>query len=129
MNHLILIIDDSATIRKVLQTILQREGYSGMSFPDGIAALHWLAEHPDVVPALVFLDVYLPKMDGYEWARRIKALPRYKNTTIVCLSRCNGVIDKLKARLAGAVGSLEKPFITQTILTTVQTYLPTTVPR
>jgi CheY-like chemotaxis protein len=122
VNNLILILDDSPTIRTIIQMTLQSNGYSGISFADGTHALRWLNHHADMQPGLIFLDVNMPRIDGYEWARRVKSQPRFHNTAIVLMS--SGATDRIKPRMAGITDYLAKPFTTQTILTTVKTYLP-----
>jgi twitching motility two-component system response regulator PilG len=120
----VMVVDDSATIRKILETCLRRQGYSVDSFPDGVEALRWLVESQHAVPDLIILDVTLPKMDGYEVARRLKAKPYLGNTVIIMLTHHDGVIDKLKGRLAGANDYLTKPFKTEELLSVIESHLP-----
>jgi twitching motility two-component system response regulator PilG len=129
MNKLIMVIDDSTTVRNIIATTLQREGYDVVSFPDGVEAMRRIAQPHARTPDLVFLDITLPKMDGYEVARRLKSIPRFSNTVIVMLSRHDGVINRLKARLAGAKGYLSKPLKTQEILAAVQAHVGAPVPH
>lgn len=122
-SRFILVIDDSATVRMILETILRREGFVVQSFPDGVEAMKWLVSPHGRVPDLIFLDIELPKMDGYEVARRLKKKPPFSTATIIFLSRHHGTLDRLKGRLVGANDSIAKPFETQMILTTVKSYL------
>jgi twitching motility two-component system response regulator PilG len=122
VNTFIMVIDDSPTIRKIIEITLQQEGYSGISFADGISALKWLNEHPDMQPALVFLDVQMPGLDGHAWAHHIKSKPRFHNTIIVMMS--GDAVKSAKTSLTGVTNYLAKPFTTQAILTTVRTYIP-----
>ncbi len=119
----ILVIDDSAVVRRITETALRRAGYETRSFQDGIDAMKWLAEPGSKTPDLIFVDIGLPKMDGYEVIRTFKARPRFVDTTCVILSRRDGMVDKLKGRLAGAKAYMTKPFTTQTLLMTVQTHI------
>ncbi|GCE10833.1 response regulator [Tengunoibacter tsumagoiensis] len=123
MRKLVMVIDDSATVRKIVETCLGREGFEVQGFTDGIEAMKWLAEPQARVPDLVVLDIGLPKMDGYEVARRLKSKPQFNNTVIVMLSRRDGVIDRLKGRLAGAKDYLTKPFKTQDIIAVIESHL------
>lgn len=124
MNKLVMVIDDSPTVRKIVEVSLKREGFSVVAFADGIEALRALTTRQlDRIPDLIFLDIDLPKMNGYEIARYLKSKPAWNNTIIVILSRHNGVVDRLKARLAGAQTYLTKPFTTQTILDVVHNNL------
>jgi twitching motility two-component system response regulator PilG len=129
MNKLIMVIDDSETVRKIIITCLGREGFSIVGFPDGVEAICWLSQPNARIPELVILDIGLPKLDGYEVARRLKSKPQFKNTIIVLLSRRNGVIDRLKGRLAGAKEYISKPFKTQDIISVVESYLGVPAPN
>ncbi len=122
-NPLILVIDDSQTVRKILEVCLSREGFRVKSFPDGVEAMRWIIEDRSHTPDLIWLDIGLPKMDGYEVARHMKSKPRFNNTIIVMLSRRDGMIDRLKGKLAGAKAYLYKPFTTQDIIKVTQFYL------
>lgn len=123
MSKLVMVIDDSNTVRKIIETCLGREGFEVKGFSDGVDAIRWLAEPDARVPDLVVLDIGLPKMDGYEIARRLKTKPQFSNTIIVMLSRRDGVIDRLKGRLAGAREYITKPFKTQEIVSLIESYL------
>jgi twitching motility two-component system response regulator PilG len=123
MSKLIMVIDDSTTVRKIIETCLGRQGFQVLGFPDGIEAMRWLMEPTSRVPDLVLLDIGLPKMDGYEVARRLKIKPQFSSTVIVMLSRRDGMIDRLKGRLAGAKDYITKPFKTQDLITITESYL------
>ena len=119
----ILVIDDSPTIRKIIEIALCREGYEVMSFHDGIDAMRWLATQGARTPDLVLVDIGLPKMDGYEVIQRFKANQRFANTNYVILSQRDRVVDKLKGTLAGANAFITKPFTIQALLAVVRTYV------
>ena len=123
MSKLVMVIDDSTTIRKIIETCLGRQGFQVVGFPDGVEAMRWLMEPTSRVPDLVLLDIGLPKMDGYEVARRLKIKPQFSNTVIIMLSRRDGMIDRLKGRLAGAKDYITKPFKTQDIISVIESYL------
>ncbi len=124
MRKFVMVIDDSPTVRKIIETCLRREDFDVRSFTDGVEAMRWLTNDPESrVPDLVLLDIGLPKMDGYEVARRFKTKPQFNHTVIVMLSRRDGVIDRLKGRLAGAKEYITKPFKTQEIVTIIQDQL------
>jgi len=123
MSKLVMVIDDSATVCKIIETCLRREGFEVKTFNDGVEAVRWLTEPQSPIPDLVLLDIELPKMDGYEVARRLKTKQRFHDTVIVMLSRRDGVIDRLKGRLVGAKDYVSKPFKTQDIIAIMQTYL------
>jgi twitching motility two-component system response regulator PilG len=123
MSKLVMVIDDSLPVRKIIETSLRREGFACVSYPDGIEALRALAEGRQPVPDLVILDVGLPKMDGYEIARRFKTKPQFAHTIIIMLSGRDGVIDRLKGRLSGAKDYITKPFKTQEVISVIQSHL------
>ena len=125
MNKLVMVIDDSNTVRKIVETCLTREGFEVVSFPDGVEAMRWLTEADARIPHLVILDIGLPKMDGYEVARRLKLKPQFSNTVIVMLSRRDGMIYRLKGRLAGARYYITKPVKTQDIIAVIEAHLGT----
>jgi twitching motility two-component system response regulator PilG len=130
MSKLVMIIDDSATVRKIVEVSLRREGIDYVSYPSGIEAVYALAERKNLIPDLVFLDISLPRMDGYTFAQYLKSHQQYDNTVIVMLSGHNGILDRLKGRLSGARDYMTKPFRTQDILTVVHEYLgKTPLPR
>ena len=124
MSKLVMVIDDSPTVRKIIEVSLGREGLDVISYPDGIEALRAITQRQlERIPDLVILDIDLPKMNGYEIARYLRAKPQWNKTVIVILSRHDGVIDRLKARLAGTQAYLTKPFTTQMIRDVVNTCL------
>src|SRR5262249_52783996 len=92
----VMVIDDSATVRKIMETCLHREGYAVKSFPDGIEAIRWLMQDPVCIPDLLFLDIGLPKIDGYEVAHYLKAKPPWQHVEIILVSGRKGIIDRLK---------------------------------
>lgn len=123
MSKLVMIIDDSATVRKIVEVSLKREGIPSISYANGIEAIRALSERKHVVPDLVFLDIALPRMDGYKIAQYLKSHHQFDNTVIVMLSGHNGILDRLKGRLSGARDHLTKPFKTEDILSVVHEYL------
>ena len=124
MQNFIMVIYPSPTVRKILELILQQAGYRGVSFAHGRIALTWLENHPDIQPAFVLLDMQMPDIDGYEWARCIKNNPRFHHTTVALLS--GESVDQTKLQAVGITTFIKKPFTTQGILTTVQMHvLPT----
>jgi twitching motility two-component system response regulator PilG len=118
------VVDDSITVRKILAATLRRAGYEDVrTFPDGIELLRWLTTPQARVPALVIVDLTMPRMDGYDLIHRLKVKPAFADTIFVIFSGRAGVLDKLKGRLCGAHNYLTKPFKTQDIVALVETYL------
>ena len=123
MPKQVMIIDDSLTVRKIVEVSLRRKGIACSCYASGFEALRALSAQKEAVPDLVFLDVGLPKMDGYRVAQHLKAKQEYKETVIVMLSGHTGMLDRLKGRLAGARNYMTKPFKTDDILSVVYEYL------
>lgn len=101
----------------------RREHISIQTFADGIEALRWFIEHPILLPSLIYLDIELPRMDGFEVARTLRSKPALVGIPILMFSSRDKVIDRLKGRLAGAVGYVTKPFREQEILALTRSYL------
>ncbi len=119
-----MVIDDSPTVRKILEVSLRREGLEVVSYPDGVEAFRAITTGQlDRLPDLLFLDIELPRMNGFEVARHLRAKPQWNQTAIVVLSRRDGIIDQLKARLAGTQAYLTKPVTTQMVVDVVTTTL------
>ncbi|SRR5258708_5126820 len=119
----VMVIDDSLTIRMVVKTCLTRAGCEVVDFPDGIQALRWLMNAEDTFPPdLILLDLEVPNMDWHLVMQRLKAHAACADTTLVMLSRRDGLLDRLQSRLAGAHAYLAKPFRTQELLTVIHHY-------
>ena len=110
MAHTVLVIDDSPTVRKIMETSLQRAGMTPFTFPDGLEAIHALTARQVPLPDAIILDVGLPKMDGYAVARALRRQPALNQIIIMMLSGHDGRLDKLRGRLAGANVYVTKPF-------------------
>lgn len=123
MSRLVLVIDDSLIVRAILDTCLRRAGYEVKCFADGLQVLGWLNTGEARIPDLIFVDLGLPRLDGYEVIRLLKARPALADTVLVILSARDGILDRIKGRLVGARAYLTKPFKTHEILTAVQAQL------
>jgi twitching motility two-component system response regulator PilG len=118
------IIDDSVVVRKIVETSMSRVGVSCLSFRDGYEALRVFQTQLSRPPDLVFLDINLPLIDGFDLLRLLKNQPGFEQMVIVILSSRDSVLDRVKCRLAGARAYLVKPFRTQDLLAVVALYLP-----
>jgi twitching motility two-component system response regulator PilG len=116
----ILVIDDSPTIRAVVELALRSEGHQTQSFPDGVTALQWLAEPGSQTPDLILVDIGLPKIDGYQIIHLLRKRPRFANTACIVLSGRDGLLNSLKGRLAGAQMYLTKPCTVQVLCQAVR---------
>ncbi len=117
----VMVVDDSATIRKILGMTLERAGYAVVAEPDGERAVERLAQF---VPDLILLDITMPKLDGYEVCKRIKKDPRTAHVPVVMLSGKDGFFDKVKGRMVGATEYLTKPFQAPAVLAVIATHCP-----
>lgn len=116
----ILVVDDSPTVCKIVQLTLQREQMSVIVAKDGPSALAAVIDHR---PDLILLDVVLPKMDGYSICQTIRKHPDYRETPIIMLTGKDGFIDRMRGRMAGSSEYLTKPFESQELIQTVKKYL------
>jgi twitching motility two-component system response regulator PilG len=121
----ILVIDDSAVTRRIVEVTLRRAGYTVHSYPDGVSALRAIVTGSEPPPALLLLDVGLPFMDGYRVAQYARRLPALASVPILMLTAHDSLLDRLKGRLAGASAYLIKPCSTATLLAAVQRVLST----
>jgi twitching motility two-component system response regulator PilG len=106
-RRLVLAVDDSMTLRRILAIMLERHGHRVLTATDGMQALALLNEH---VPDLILLDITMPRMDGYQVCKVIKQNPYTKHIPVVMLSGNDGFFDKVKGKLAGATDYITKPF-------------------
>ncbi|MEO6888995.1 MAG: response regulator [Ktedonobacteraceae bacterium] len=113
---LVMLIDDSVTVRTLVEVSLRRAGIAVVSYPDGIHGLEAVSRQIHRVPDVLILDIGLPHLDGYTIARLLKIHPSWKHTAILMLSGRTSVLDRLKGRLAGADVYLTKPFRTQDLV-------------
>ena len=123
MNKMVMVIDDSLTVRKIVEVSLRREGIDCVSYASGVDAIRSMTKQRNLVPDVVILDIGLPQIDGYRVARYIKMKHRYRNTVIIVLSGHCSVLDRIKGRLSGAKEYLIKPFTTQEMMALVRAYL------
>lgn len=119
-RRLILAVDDSLTVRKIVSITLERMGYRVLTAADGMQALARLNEE---TPDLVLLDITMPRMDGYQVCKVIKQAPQTKSIPVVMLSGKDGFFDKVKGRLAGATDYITKPFREATLAEIVEKYI------
>ena len=118
MNNVV-VIDDSTVVRKIVETSLRRVGVACISYQDGMEALQAFKEGQNPIPDLIFLDIGLPKLSGYDLLRLLRTSSQFDHTAIVMLSARDGMLDRIKSRLAGARDYMIKPFKTQDLLSIV----------
>jgi len=109
----VLVVDDSATIRRSAEVFLRQGGYEVMLAEDGFAALSKIASQR---PDLVFCDVMMPRLNGYQTCTILKQSADFANIPVVMLSSKDGIFDKARGKIAGAATYLTKPFGKQDLL-------------
>ncbi|HEY7832411.1 MAG TPA: response regulator [Ktedonobacterales bacterium] len=123
MARPVMVIDDSVTIRAVVDAGLRRAGYRVSAYADGLAAMGALARGEVEVPDLVLVDLDLPRMDGYEVTRILRGKPEFAGTHFIILTCYDGAWNRLRARLAGATEFIVKPFHMAYLVATVRRYV------
>ncbi|HJS37473.1 MAG TPA: response regulator [Burkholderiales bacterium] len=116
----ILVIDDSNTIRRSAEMYLRQAGYDVILAEDGFDALAKISDHQ---PRVIFVDIMMPRLDGYQTCALIKQNPHLKATPVIMLSSKDGVFDRARGRLAGSDRYLTKPFTREALIETVQEYV------
>ena len=116
----ILVVEDSSTIRKVISITLSRKGYEIIEAEDGLEALSRLNESK---PDLILLDILLPKMDGYQLLSIIKENLMFKNIPVIMLTSKDGIINKVKGKVAGSSAYLTKPFDPAQLVETIEKHI------
>ncbi len=113
----ILIVDDSATIRRSAESMLKAEGYDVVTAENGFEALSKVARHN---PDLIFVDIMMPRLDGYQTCAIIKNNTQYRSTPVVMLTSKDGLFDQARGRVVGSDLYLTKPFTKEELLAAVQ---------
>jgi twitching motility two-component system response regulator PilG len=120
VEPVVLVVDDSPTVRKIVQLTLQRERIRVVTAGDGLSAL---AAVSDEEPDLILLDIMLPRMDGYNICQVVRKNMAYKDMPIIMLSGKDGLFDKMRGKLAGSTEYITKPFDSAELVATVKRYL------
>ena len=117
----VLIIDDSETIRRTAQLYLTEAGCKVLLAEDGFDALAQIVDHQ---PQVVFVDIMMPRLDGYQTCALIKRHPKYASTPVVLLSSKDGLFDRARGRLSGSDLYITKPFTREALLKAVFDHVP-----
>lgn len=115
----VLVIDDSNTVRRSAEIFLKQGGHQVTLADDGFDAL---AKVTDFQPQLIFCDILMPRLDGYQTCAIIKRNPKFSDVPIVMLSSKDGVFDKARGRMVGAQDYLTKPFTKEQLLQAVRQF-------
>lgn len=119
----VLVVDDSNTIRRSAEIFLKQGGHEVLLAEDGFDAL---SKVNDYEPDLIFCDILMPKLDGYQTCAIIKRNPKFAATPVIMLSSKDGFFDKARGRMVGSEDYLTKPFTKDQLLKAVQDFIATT---
>ena len=116
----VMVIDDSKTIRRTAETLLKREGCAVVTAADGFEALAKIA---DQHPQIIFVDIMMPRLDGYQTCALIKNTQVFKSTPVIRLSSKDGLFDKARGRIVGSQQYLTKPFTREELLDAIRKHV------
>jgi len=116
----VMVIDDSKTIRRTAETLLKKEGFSVITATDGFEALSKIT---DQEPDIIFVDIMMPRLDGYQTCALIKHNQVFRNTPVVMLSSKDGLFDKARGRIVGSDQYLTKPFTKEELLSAIKRHV------
>jgi twitching motility two-component system response regulator PilG len=116
----VMVIDDSKTIRRTAETLLQKAGCEVITATDGFDALAKIA---DTNPDIIFVDIMMPRLDGYQTCALIKNNSNFKSTPVIMLSSKDGLFDKAKGRIVGSDQYLTKPFSKDELLGAIEQHV------
>jgi len=120
----VMVIDDSNTIRRSAEIFLSQAGCQVILAQDGFEALSKINDHQ---PSIIFCDILMPRLDGYQTCALIKRSPRFHKTPVVMLSSKDGLFDRARGRMVGSDEYLTKPFTKDSLLKTVGAHAPARV--
>ncbi len=116
----VMVIDDSKTIRRTAETLLKKEGCEVITANDGFEALSKIADHN---PNIIFVDIMMPRLDGYQTCALIKHNQKFKNTPVIMLSSKDGLFDRARGRIVGSEQYLTKPFTKEELLGAIEQHV------
>ena len=116
----VLVIDDSKTIRRTAETLLAKEGCEVFTAIDGFDALAKIADHQ---PDIVFVDIMMPRLDGYQTCSLIKHNKVFRSIPVIMLSSKDGLFDRARGRIVGSEHYLTKPFTKDELLSAIETHV------
>ena len=119
-NLKVMVIDDSKTIRRTAETLLAKIGCEVVTATDGFDALAKIA---DTRPDIIFVDIMMPRLDGYQTCALIKNNSEFKDTPVIMLSSKDGLFDKARGRIVGSDQYLTKPFSKTELLNSIEMHV------
>ncbi len=116
----VMVIDDSKTIRRTAETLLKKVGCEVITATDGFEALAKIADHR---PNIIFVDIMMPRLDGYQTTALIKNNKVFKRTPVIMLSSKDGLFDRARGRIVGSEQYLTKPFTKEELLGAIKKHV------
>jgi twitching motility two-component system response regulator PilG len=116
----VMVIDDSKTIRRTAETLLKKAGCDVITAVDGFEALSKVA---DQRPDIIFVDIMMPRLDGYQACALIKHNQLFKTTPVIMLSSKDGLFDRARGRIVGSEQYLTKPFTKEELFSAIKRYV------
>lgn len=116
----VMVIDDSKTIRRTAETLLSKAGCDVTTATDGFDALSKIA---DTQPSIIFVDIMMPRLDGYQTCQLIKNNSSFQSTPVIMLSSKDGLFDRAKGRIVGSDYYLTKPFSKDELLAAIRDHV------
>lgn len=116
----VMVIDDSKTIRRTAETLLKKVGCEVITATDGFEALAKIADHR---PQIIFVDIMMPRLDGYQTTALIKNNKVFKKTPVIMLSSKDGLFDRARGRIVGSEQYLTKPFTKEELLGAIKKHV------
>jgi len=115
-----MVIDDSNTIRRTAEALLKKAGYEVFTAADGFEAMSIITDrHPDII----FVDIMMPRLDGYQTCQLIKNNKRFRSAPVIMLSSKDGLFDRARGRIAGSEEHINKPFTQEELIEAINKYV------
>jgi len=120
MKGKVMVIDDSKTIRMTAEAILRKEGFDVFTAENGFEAMSVITDNK---PDLIFVDIMMPRLDGYQTCKLIKNNSHFKDTPVIMLSSKDGLFDRARGRVAGSEQHVNKPFTKAELLSAINRFM------
>ena len=115
-----MIIDDSNTIRRTAEALLKKAGYDVFTACDGFEAMSLITSNE---PDIIFVDIMMPRLDGYQTCQLIKNNKKFRDTPVIMLSSKDGLFDRARGRIAGSQEHVNKPFTQEELIDVITKYV------
>ncbi len=120
LNAKVMVIDDSKTIRRSAETLLKKVGCEVVTAIDGFEALAKITEHK---PDIIFVDIMMPRLDGYQTCALIKNNQEFKATPVIMLSSKDSIFDRARGRIVGSEEYITKPFSKEDLISAITAHV------